>query len=300
MSTTSLPLTDRRTGLAVALDFLELTKPKIGVMELVVVAVAAFLAKWGQPDPWRLVHALGATVAIAASASAFNQVMEVRLDAMMPRTAKRPIPSGRISVAQATAFATVLLSVGVTQMICMVNWQATGWALASWAIYVGIYTPMKTRTHWNTFVGAIAGAIPIMIGWTAVGGSVDLRCCAVFMILFLWQFPHFMAIAWIYRRQYRRAGFQMLSVIDQSGRLAGRQAVTGAMCLLPVSVFPALNSPIQGGVAYASLALVLGIWFLACGWSFFLHQNELSARRLLRASLIYLPLLLAGMLLTIP
>lgn len=277
-------------------DFLELTKPKISVLVLAAVGVAAFVASWGQPDPWVVLHALVGTWFVAGSASALNQWFERGRDALMERTADRPLPTRRLSGAQVLSFGGATVATGVSYLWLAVNWQAALWAALTWGIYVGIYTPLKSRTALNTAVGAVAGALPMLIGWSAVEGSLLGTSCsrvaALFFILFLWQFPHFMAIAWIYRQQYRRAGLKMLTVVDPTGRRAGVQAVLSALALLLVSLVPAVLTPGSGSSLYAVAAFVLGVAQLACAVGFLVRLDEPSARLLLRATLVYLPALL--------
>jgi protoheme IX farnesyltransferase len=169
--------------------------------------------------------------------------------------------------------------------------------LITWLVYVAIYTPMKTFTSANTLVGAVAGALPVLIGWSAVGGTldarVDPRAAALFLILFLWQFPHFMAIAWIYRLQYAKAGVQMLTVVDPSGRQAGLQAVATCLTLLPVSVVLTLVTGGRGLWLYVAITTVLGVAQLGCSLAFLRRRDARTARTLLRATLLYLPALLA-------
>jgi len=273
-------------------DYVELTKPRIAALELVVLVAAATVATWGQPDPVRLWPALVGTLLIAASASAANQWFERRGDARMPRTANRPLPAGRLSEAEVLAFAGVLLAAGALQLGLLVNLAALGWALATWAVYVLAYTPLKTRSPLNTAVGAVAGALPVLIGWAAADVALDRRAIALFLVLFLWQFPHFMAIAWLYRRDYALAGHRMLTVVEPTGRRAGWQAVLAALALVPVSIVPVLAAPGLGSLAYCAVAAVLGAGQLAIAAAFWQHATDARARLLLRASLVYLPTLL--------
>ena len=292
MNTTTWTATNQSAGwLTRMADYVELTKPRITVMVLVAVTVAGFVASWGQPDPWILLHTLIGTVLVAASASACNQLWERETDALMPRTADRPLPAGRLESVEVMLFTAVSLVVGTGYLIVFTQWTAAAWAMATWIVYVLIYTPLKRVTRWNTAVGAVSGAIPVLIGWTAVGGQLDLRAASLFMLLFLWQFPHFMAIAWIYRDQYESAGMRMATArgTGSANRSAGVQAVLGASALLPVAAVPALFAP---SVLYLGLALVLGVGQLAVAIAFFRYQDDLWARRLLRVSVIYLPLLL--------
>jgi len=292
MSTSAVALQSRRaTWVGRLADYVELTKPKIAALVLVTVAVSALVARWGQPDPFVLCHALLGTLLVAASASALNQWIERRRDALMDRTAARPLPAGRLRAGEVLAFGAATLIAGVAYLALAVNVTAAAVGLLTWLLYVALYTPLKSYTWLNTPVGAVAGAMPVLIGWAASGASLDLRAAALFLVVYLWQFPHFMAIAWIYRRQYDRAGMQMLTVVDPSGRRAAVQAVLAATALLPVSLVPALVAPTAAW--YVILALILGVGYLACALAFWARISESTARLLLRASLVYLPSLLA-------
>lgn len=293
MSTSTLTLSDQRTGLISRVaDFVELAKPRIAVLVLIAVAVSYSVAMWGQPNPWILVHLLLGTALVATSASALNQWLERDRDALMSRTADRPLPSGRLGGTATLVFACLTIVIGISYLALAVNLLTAGWAGLSWLLYVWIYTPLKTRSSLNTVIGAIPGALPVLIGWSASGAALDLRAAGLFLIVFVWQFPHFMAIAWIYRKQYEAAGMKMLTVVDPSGRWAGIQAILAALILIPVSVVPVLNVPGLGGFVYAVAACVLGFSQLTFAIAFFARQRETTARRLLWASLVYLPSLL--------
>ena len=293
MSTSTISWESRTHRLVAKIgDYIELTKPRIAVLVLVTVAVAGYVARWGQCDPLLLLHGLIGTLLVAGSASAFNQLMEIESDRQMERTSRRPLPAGRLSVWQVTAFGSITVVGGIAYLGFLTNWMAAGWAFATWFVYVVIYTPAKSRTHWNTAIGAVSGALPMLIGWTVTGAALDMRALSLFLLLFLWQFPHFMAIAWIYRRQYAGAGMKMMTVVDPSGRRAGVQAVVGALALLPVSMIPAIYAPGLGALAFVAFALSIGVWQLRCAWRFLTNLDESSSRRLLHASLIYLPLVL--------
>ncbi len=282
----------RATGFARAADYLELTKPRIAVLELACVAVAAFFA--GPPTLGVLAATLVGVGLVAASASALNQWIERHTDALMPRTAERPLPRASLSPREVVWFGVASLAVGLTLLVAAVNVATAVVSLITWALYVCVYTPLKRRSVANTMVGAVAGAMPVLIGWTCLGKPLDLEAAALFVVVFLWQFPHFMAIAWIYRRDYAAADLKMLPVVDPSGRRAGAQAVLAALAIVPVSLIPAwhLIEPV-----YFAGALVLGVGQLACSVAFLLRRNDTSARRLLRASLVYLPALLLLLLL---
>jgi protoheme IX farnesyltransferase len=278
----------RRAWLVRIADYVELTKPRIVAMELVTVIVAAHLASpWGVDRGVLLLTVLGAGL-VAASAGALNQWWERATDARMPRTANRPLPAGRLTSRQVLIFGATTLISGEAALAAGANLLAAAMALATWLIYVLVYTPMKTRSPLNTAVGAASGALPILIGWTATGAAIDIRALAVLSVMFLWQFPHFMAIAWLYRADYARAGQRMLTVVDPTGLRAGAQAVVGALALIPVSLVPALAPQAGSPAIYCGWALVLGIAQMAVATMFLLHRNDHTARRLLRASLAYL------------
>jgi len=278
----------RRAWLARFNDYIELTKPRIVAMELVTVIVAAHLASpWGVDRAVLLLTVLGASL-VAASAGALNQWWEQFTDARMPRTANRPLPAGRLSARQVVVFGAVTLILGMVVLIVGANLISAAMALATWLIYVLIYTPMKTRSPLNTAVGAASGALPILIGWTATGAAIDTRALAVLSVMFLWQFPHFMAIAWLYRADYERAGQKMLTVVDPTGLRAGAQAVVGALALVPVSLIPALAPQAGSPAIYCGWTLVLGVAQVVAATLFLLERNDHTARRLLRASLAYL------------
>ena len=221
---------------------LELTKPKIAVLELLTVWVAACVACSGIPGNWVLiVNALIGTALVAASASTLNQWLERSSDTQMLRTADRPLPSGEVSDREALSIGLITMVLGTVYLAVLVHWITAVLGLVTWVLYVCIYTPLKKRTSANTLVGAIAGALPVLMGASAVlsDGSTRgglLLAAILFGIVFFWQFPHFMAIAWIYREDYRRAGFKMLTVTEPTGRVAGLQAVASSAILLPLSV----------------------------------------------------------------
>jgi protoheme IX farnesyltransferase len=206
----------------------------------------------------------------------------------MPRTANRPLPAGRLRPRQVLAFGAATLVAGTLELALAVNFVTAGVALATWLVYIFAYTPLKSRSPLNTAVGAVSGALPILIGWTATGAPLDTRAIALVAVMFLWQFPHFMAIAWLYRADYARAGQQMLTVVDPSGLRAGAQAVIGALALVPVSLVPALAPHAGSPAIYCGWTVLLGAGQLVAATLFLLHRDDRSARRLLRVSLTYL------------
>ena len=273
-------------------DYLELTKPRVGVLVLFTVAAGACLAARGVPDLLPLLHTLSGTALVVAGASALNQFLERHSDALMHRTENRPLPSGRLQPAEVLAFG-LSLGIGGTVYLALALRQPTAALVAATAFvsYVFIYTPLKRVSSLNTLVGAVPGALPPVIGWTAVTGSLDMRVVVLFLILYLWQVPHFLAIAWIYRADYARAGLRMLPVVDPRGSMTGRQMVTYCMALIPVSLMPVVLG--AAGPIYLAGAALLGLGFLGYTLGFIRSHSVAQARRVLRASLIYLPALLA-------
>lgn len=277
-------------------DYLELTKPRIVLLELIVASAAAYLAAPHALDMRVLLFALAGTGLVAASASIANQWWERVSDARMPRTANRPLPTGRVTSGEAVMLSVVCLIVGMGLLVWQVNTLTAVLGLASWILYVPIYTPLKTRSSFNTTVGAVAGAIPILMGWTATGAPLNLTAWSLVAVLFLWQFPHFMAIAWLYRRDYAAAGQQMLTVVDPTGMRAGAQAVLGATLLVPVSLIPAIVPTGGSPLLYLTWTFALGAIQVGLAIRFAIFRDTLSARLLLRASILFLPAWLAMLL----
>lgn len=276
--------------------FVELSKPRIAIMVAVTVAASAILAAGTLPNLWLLLNAVIGTVLVGASASAMNQWIERHLDGMMLRTSQRPLPSGLISPFEALAFVAVTGVLGIAQLICFVGIEPAIWSAATWVLYVAVYTPLKTRSWWNTVIGAIAGALPVFIGWTAVGGAArDVRILAMFGVVFLWQFPHFMAIAWLFRGQYENAGYRMLTVTDRSGWWSGAQSVVASLVLIPVSIAPVMGIASTVAWAYGTVAVLLGAMQLWLAWRYARERSDRNARLLLRGTLVYLLLLMVGL-----
>lgn len=276
-------------------DFVELTKPRIAIMVLFTVAAGFLLAKPATPDLTQLLHTLFGTALVASGASALNQLLERQSDSLMRRTEQRPLPTGRLGFWETLLFGWVLGLGGAAYLAFLVqSWLPAALAAITFVSYVFVYTPLKRLTTLNTLVGAIPGAMPPVIGWTAASGRLDPEALILFLILFLWQVPHFLAIAWIYREDYARAGLRMLPVVDREGRATGRQMVIYSLALLPVSLSVVMFS--QGGWLYSLGALVLGLGFTRAALRFASDKSTPQARRVLHASLIYLPAML-GMLL---
>jgi heme o synthase len=278
------------------LDYVALTKPRIAVMVLFTVAAGALLAAGQGLDSLLLLHTVLGTALVASGASALNQLLERHSDGLMRRTETRPLPAGRLQPMEVLIFGSALGAIGIAYLALVLRQPCTPLVAAfTFVAYVGIYTPLKSRTSLNTLVGAVPGALPPVIGWTAVKGTIGPEAWTLFAILFLWQVPHFLAIAWIYREDYSRAGLRMLPVVDPDGRLTGRQMTLYTLALIAASFTPVLLG--TAGPVYLLGALALGLAFLARASDFSRSPSTEDARRVLRVSLIYLPGVLALLLL---
>jgi len=271
------------------LDFVALAKPRLNLL-----VVASTLAGYAMADgeSLGLVRVCGLLVGtglVAGGASAFNQVIERDLDALMRRTRTRPLPDQRLQPIDAVLFGSIITLAGVLLIAATANLLAAGVAITTLLTYVALYTPLKRRTAFGTVIGAIPGALPPIIGWAAVAGQIPIKAWVLFGIMFLWQLPHFLAIAWMYREDYARAGFPMLPVIEPDGRSTGRQALVYAAALVPLSLAPTLMH--MAGDIYFAGALLLGLAFLWLTASFARTRTVKDARRLFFGSIVYLPLL---------
>lgn len=271
-------------------DLLTLTKVRLNSLVVFTTAGGYYMGATGPINPWLMLNACVGTALVASGAAALNQIHERQLDGLMERTRNRPMPQGRLGVGQASAWAYGLAALGAVMLWIGANWLASALAVATLVLYVAIYTPLKTRTSLATVVGAVPGALPPMIGWAASRGSVEFVSWSLFLIMFLWQLPHFLAIAWMYRDDYARAKMPMLPVIDKDGAMTGRQAVVYAAALVPMSVLPMIFGLSNRG--YGIGALVLGLMLVAIAAVFALNRSRDNARMLFLASITYLPLLL--------
>lgn len=272
-------------------DYVALTKPRIAVLVLFTVGAGVLLAS-APAVPWAvLFHAVFGTALVAAGASALNQWLERDSDAKMRRTRGRPLPAGRLSAVEVLTFGG-LLGVGGTLylLLTLASPLAAALAVLTFVLYVAVYTPLKRYTTLNTLVGAVPGAMPPVIGWCAASSEVSPGALTLFGIVFVWQVPHFLAIAWMYRDDYAGAGLLMLPVVDPRGRSTGRQMVLYCVALIPVSLAPVLLG--AAGLVYVTGALVLGLCFLEKAWRFHARRTHVAAKDVLRASLLYLPGLL--------
>lgn len=275
---------------AKAADFLNLTKPRLTALVLFTTMAGFYIGCRGSLAYGRLAHALIGTALLAGGAGACNMYAERRLDALMRRTARRPLASGRMHSLQALVFAWGSSMAGFVYLLVAVNVLSSLLAAIILLAYIFLYTPLKTRTWLSTLAGAVPGALPIVLGWTAATGRLEWGAGALFLIVYLWQLPHFYAIGWMHREDYARAGIPVLSVIDRSGKKTSRQILVSLALLLGGTALPWWLR--LAGSEYMLGAMTLGVAFLAFGLSFSRGRDTASARRLFAASALYLPALL--------
>lgn len=269
--------------------YVELTKPRITFLIVLTSAAGFALASRGSLDYFGLFSALVGISLLSSGIATLNQYAERDLDGLMRRTATRPLPAGKLMPWEALAFGTVLTVLAEVYLLLLVNPLSAWLGLTVIAGYLFGYTPLKTKTSLSTLVGAFPGAVPPLIGWTAARDSISIEAWVLFAILFLWQFPHFLAIAWMYREDYTRAGVRMLPVVEPDGRVTGQQIVVYTLMLIPVSLLPAALG--MSGRIYLYGACVLGALFLYSSIRAAFSMSRRQARRLLLASVLYLPLL---------
>lgn len=286
------PLSDRIGA------YVELTKLRISVMVLITFIVAAVMAAPAFPAFSVLFWGSIGMLLIAGSGNAMNMYLERRSDLLMPRTAGRPLPSDRLTTTEVIIFGLATFALSVAILGWFVNWPTAICGVVNWVLYVLIYTPLKRKTWLNTEVGAVAGALPVLMGGLATGSTIPVSVWAFFGVLIFWQFPHFMAIAWKYREQYRDGGLQMLTVVDPTGVRAGRKAVVTCVLLIVVSLVPAfyVRSFFHSGILVV-FALAVGAFYLKASIRFNKEPNDATAKKLLRSSLLYLPLYMLGLIL---
>jgi len=274
-------------------DFVTLTKPRLNFLVLITTLAGMYL---GAPEGVPLailVHGLVGTALVAGGAAALNQVWERETDSLMRRTRLRPIAGGRLRIADGTWFGILLAGTGLVELMWEVNTLSAAVAAATLVSYVLVYTPLKKRTSLATLIGAVPGALPPVIGWAAATGTISIPAIVLFGIVFLWQMPHFLAIAWLYRDDYEHAGIPLLPVLEPDGRRTGQQALLYAAALWPVSLLPAVV-----GIAdapYSIVATVLGFGLIALSALFARDRTTKTARHLFLYSITYLPLLWAAL-----
>ncbi len=276
-------------------DYIELTKPRITWLIVMSAAVGYYFGHSGTWAVWTIIHTLFGTALIASGTAALNQWYERNADRHMRRTQMRPLPSGRLQPNQALWFGLALAVAGTLELGLGANWLTAALGLVTMLSYLGIYTPLKQKTWWSTTIGAFPGAMPPLIGFAGAADKLTAEAWILGAILFLWQFPHFYAIAWMYREDYSRAGIQMLPVVEPDGESTARQILLYSILLIPVSLLPKWAG--MAGNLYLIGAAALGVWFLYSGIQISLDRTKLRARKVLLTSVAYLPLLYALMVL---
>ena len=276
-------------GRSRAADYVTLAKPRLNLLVVASTMAGFAMGRGDMSNPALVLGMLGGTALVAGGASAFNQVIERRSDALMRRTRLRPMADNRMAARDALIYAAVLSAVGLVVLAALVNWLSAAVALATLVSYAAIYTPLKLRSSFATVIGAVPGALPPVIGWAAATDTLSREAWILFGILFLWQLPHFLAIAWMYKDDYARAGFPMLPVIEPDGRSTARQSVLYAVALLPLSLAPTLVG--MTTTTYFAAAFVLTLAFLALTLRFAQTRAVADARRVFFGSILYLPLL---------
>src|SRR5215210_719532 len=295
LHSSAVPVVERLTFRERLAAYAELTKPRITFLIVLTSAAGFALASRGGIDYIALVRALLGIGLLSSGIATLNQYAERDLDGLMRRTANRPLPAGKLAPWEALAFGAAITMLAEAYLLVLVNPLSALLGLTVIAGYVFAYTPLKTRTSLSTLVGAFPGAVPPLIGWTAARGTLNLEGWILFAILFLWQFPHFLAIAWMYREDYGRAGICMLPVVEPDGRVTGQQIIAYTVMLVPVSLLPTVLG--ISGKLYFVAAVILGLLFLASGVRAAFSKSNQHARQLLMASVFYLPLLFGVMVL---
>ena len=275
--------------------YMELTKPRITLLVVLTAAAGFCLGSEGAIAYGRLLHMIAGITLLSSGIATLNQYMERKLDGLMLRTEKRPLPSGKLRPIEALVFGILLSVVATLYIAVFLNGLTAFLGAVTFATYLFLYTPLKTRTTLSTVLGAFPGAMPPLIGWVAARGEAGVEAWILFAILFLWQFPHFLAIAWMYRDDYARAGIKMLPVVEPEGRVTGQQIVSYTILLLPASLLPTMVQ--LAGTIYFFGALALGLAFLYFSARMAFDRSKWRARRLLQASVLYLPALFALMVL---
>jgi protoheme IX farnesyltransferase len=286
MKTETVTLPAARTR---ASDFLTLAKPRVNLLVVASAMAGYYMGAGPDSQLGTLASVVIGTGLVAGGAAALNQVAERETDGLMRRTRLRPLPDGRLQPTEALFFAVALVALGLAGLAVGTNLLAAGVALVTAVFYAFLYTPLKRRTSFATVVGAVPGALPPLIGWAAARGALDAGAWTLFAIVFLWQLPHFLAIAWMYREDYERGGFPMLPVVEPDGRSTGRQALLYAAALVPASLAPTVLG--MAGTTYFAGALALGVAFFALTARFAVRRSVHAARLLFLGSVLYLPVI---------
>jgi protoheme IX farnesyltransferase len=292
-ATASARVASCRTARQLLGCYLELSKARLASFVVLTAVVGYLLGGGGDTHPSTLAWVAIGTALSAFGANILNQLLEADRDRLMERTRGRPLPSHRVGRREVTAWGLGSAALGLGVLAAGTNWLTAGLSLFTILLYVLVYTPLKVRTPFNTAVGAVCGAVPPMMGWTAGAGRLELGAWILFGILFFWQVPHFLSLAWLYRTDYERGGFRMLPSVDRDGDLTGRLAVLYAAALLPITA--ALSWTGLSGTVFLVSSQLLGIGFAMVGWTFLRLRSQTAARRLFFASIVYLPLLMVLM-----
>jgi len=271
-------------------SYIELTKPRIMMLVLVTAALGFYLGGEGIVAWARLAYLLFGVALVSGGSSTLNHYLEREFDSKMLRTRNRPVPTGQVLPERALSFGIVLTLLGIALLYVQINVLTAFLSLLTSFLYIMVYTPMKRVSWLNTSIGAIPGAIPPLGGWAAATGGLSFEAGILFLILFIWQHPHFYAIAWMLRDDYKRGGFKMLPVVEPDGRRMFRHILGYSAALIPVSLIPVVTG--MSGLVYCTGALIAGIFLLKVSRQFALSRSHIDARKLLRATVIYLPALL--------
>jgi protoheme IX farnesyltransferase len=270
-------------------DYIRLMKPELTLLSVMTAMGSAYLALRGSANHVALIHTFFGTILIGGAAGVLNQYIERNYDALMKRTERRPLPSGRVRPIDALVFGTVLAASGILYLSLAANYVAGTLAVLTLVLYLFVYTPLKRKTPFATVIGALPGAFPPLIGWAVVRGSVSMEAWSLFFILFFWQMPHFLSLAWLYRKDYACAGYQVMTVLDPTGSVTGRQIVVYSIALIPASLMPSLVG--LTGLMYAAGAFVLSTVFLTMAIWLYREKTQQAARRLFLTSLVFLSFL---------
>jgi protoheme IX farnesyltransferase len=291
--TAAAPQAEAAASAARVADWVTLTKPRLNLLVLITTLAGLYLAEPAGVSTSLLVHTLVGSALVAGGAAALNQVFERTTDALMRRTRNRPLAAGRLGAAEGSALGAVLAIAGLAELAVFTNLTAAAVAAVTLASYVFVYTPLKARTSLATLIGAVPGALPPVIGWAAATGTISGPALVLFGIVFLWQMPHFLAIAWMYRDDYARAGIPLLPVLEPDGRRTGHQALLYSAVLWPVSLLPVITG--LAGLPYSIVATVLGFLYIGLSVRFAQDRSQPTARRLFLFSILYLALLLGAL-----
>ncbi len=281
--------------LGIAGDFIALTKPRLLLMVLVSCGTGFYLALSEASDLTMLAHVLIGTALIGAAANCLNQWYEAVPDSLMERTQNRPIPSKKLTRSEAGVFGIIVSIMGFTYLTIAVNWMAVFIGFLTWGTYLFIYTPLKQKSVLNTWAGSVVGALPPLIGWAAANETLGPEAWSLFALLFFWQFPHFFALSWMYKEDYQKGGFKMLSFNDETGKRTGFHIISNTLVLFAVSLIPLQLE--QFSWIYLPTAIVLGFLFVGFSFAFYMQPTFERARQTFRYSILYLPLLLLAMIL---